>query len=103
MMKQVPLAELQTRMQRFRAEMDATRPDWGIAAVFSKINLYYFTGTMQDGVLLIPRGEEAVFWVRRSYERAMDESLFPKIQAMSSFRDAAAAMKSIPAEVYLEA
>ena len=83
--------------------MDATRPDWGIAAVFSKINLYYFTGTMQDGVLLIPRGEEAVFWVRRSYERAMDESLFPKIQAMSSFRDAAAAMKSIPAEVYLEA
>ena len=55
MMKQVPLAELQTRMQRFRAEMDATRPDWAIAAVFSKINLYYFTGTMQDGVLLIPR------------------------------------------------
>jgi Xaa-Pro dipeptidase len=100
--KQAPLAELKSRLERFRAAMDATSPDWEIAAVFSKINLYYFTGTMQEGVLFIPRQDEAVFWVRRSYERAVDESLFPRLQPMTSFRDAAASFKSVPATVFLE-
>ena len=47
---------------------------------------------MQDGVLLVSRNGEAVFWVRRSFERAGDESLFPDIRPMKGFRDAAAAM-----------
>ena len=51
----VPLKELNTRLERFRKQMDQSNPDWEIAAVFSKINLYYFTGTMQEGVLFIPK------------------------------------------------
>jgi Xaa-Pro dipeptidase len=102
MKAQVPLDELATRMDRFRAAMTSANPDWEIAAVVGKVNLYYFTGTMQDGLLLIPRQDEAVFWVRRSYERAVDESLFPRIQPMGSFRDAAAAFSSLPSTVYLE-
>ena len=102
MNSQVPLVELRSRLERFHAMMDAASPDWELAAVFSKVNLYYFTGTMQDGVLLIPRQEEAVLWVRRSYERALDESLFPRIRPMESFRDAAASVKGMPAAVFLE-
>lgn len=98
----VPLTELESRMGRFRARMDAANPDWEIAAVFSKINLYYFTGTMQDGLLIIPRNDDAVFWVRRSHERALDESRFPRIQPMESFRDAAASIKKLPSTVFLE-
>jgi Xaa-Pro dipeptidase len=98
----VPLAELKTRMDRFRARMESASPDWGMTVVFSKVNLYYFTGTMQDGLLLIPRHDEAVFWVRRSYERALDESLFPRIKPMESFREAAASFKKLPATVFLE-
>ena len=82
--------------------MDLDYPSWEIAAVFSKINLYYFTGTMQEGVLFIPKHGEAVFWVRRSYERAAQESLFPVIRPMESYRDAAVTMKSLPDTVYLE-
>jgi len=82
--------------------MDRDHPTWQITAVFSKINLYYFTGTMQEGVLVIPRFEEAVFWVRRSYERAAEESLFPVIKPMESYRDAAVTMKNLPDTVYLE-
>jgi len=77
-------------MQRFRACMDAENPSWELAAVFGRVNQYYFTGTLQDGVLLIPREGRAVFCVRRSYERACEESLFPDIRPMKSFRDAAA-------------
>lgn len=102
MKKQVPLTELDTRMSRFRAKMEATSPGWEMAVIFSKVNLYYFTGTMQEGMLLIPREDEAVFWVRRSYERALDESLFPRIKPMDSFRDAVGAVGKLPETVYLE-
>lgn len=102
MKTQVPLFELQTRMNCFRAKMEASNPDWEVAVIFSKINLYYFTGTMQDGMLLIPRNDEAIYWVRRSYERALDESLFPYIKPMDSFRDAAASISNFPCAVYME-
>ncbi len=98
----VPLKELNSRIERFRKQMDHDSPGWEIMAVFSKINLYYFTGTMQEGVLLIPRSDQAIFWVRRSYERAIEESLFPVIKPMESYADAAVTMKILPDTIYLE-
>jgi Xaa-Pro dipeptidase len=88
-MTHVPITELNERMQRFRACMDAEHRNWELAAIFGRVNQYYFTGTMQDGVLLIPRDGPAVFCVRRSFERARAESLFPDIRPMKGFRDAA--------------
>jgi len=102
MNSKVPLSELTDRLNRFRHLMDARHPDWEITIIFSKINLYYFTGTMQDGMLLIPRNGEACLWVRRSFERAEDESFFPRILPMRSYRDAATTMKTIPEAVYIE-
>jgi Xaa-Pro aminopeptidase len=99
-MEKVPATELKNRLKGFRNQMNQSHPDWEITVVFSKINQYYFTGTMQDGMLIIPRDEEATFWVRRSYERALDESLFENIQPMRSYRDAAP--EKIPDTVYLE-
>jgi Xaa-Pro dipeptidase len=75
-------------MKHFRARMDAENPQWELAAFFGRVNQYYFTGTMQDGVLLVPRDGDAVFCVRRSFERAGAESLFPNLRPMKSFRDA---------------
>jgi Xaa-Pro dipeptidase len=98
----VPLIELNSRLERFRKRMDETCPNWQMSVVFSKINLYYFTGTMQEGLLFVPRYDEAVLWVRRSYERAIDESVFPLIKPMESYRDAASTMKNLPDTVYLE-
>lgn len=89
MQNNVPFFELENRMNRFHSHMDCKKPDWEYTAIFGKVNLYYFTGTMQDGVLLIPRDEDAVFWVRNSYTRALDESNFKDIRPMESFRDAA--------------
>ena len=63
-------------MERFRLRMDTEAP-WEFAAIFGRTNQFYLTGTMQDGVLPDPRDDEAVLWVRRSLERALDESLFP--------------------------
>jgi len=100
--ERVPLAELESRLRRFRTRMDRENPGWGMAAIFGRINLFYFTGTIQDGVLLIPEDGDAVLWVRRSYERAMQESLFSRIRPMTGFRDAARETPGVPDQVYLE-
>jgi Xaa-Pro aminopeptidase len=102
MFSKVPFNELQSRMTRFHLQMDTAEPGWKMAVIFGKVNLYYFTGTMQEGMLLIPRNDFAVFWVRRSYERAMDESLFQNIKPMESFRDAVAAYTNLPDTIFLE-
>lgn len=85
----VPAYELNDRLFRFRNLMDIECPDWNYAMIMGKINMFYFTGTMQEGMLFIPRNDEAILWVRRSYERACDESLFKPIKPMNSFKDAA--------------
>jgi Xaa-Pro aminopeptidase len=82
--------------------MDRDNPEWELAILFSKVNQFYFTGTMQDGMLVIPRSDEAIYWVRRSYERAAEESLFPDIRPMKSYRDAASAMGRIPDTIHTE-
>ncbi|OHB25136.1 MAG: peptidase M24 [Desulfuromonadaceae bacterium GWC2_58_13] len=102
MFKKVPRKELEQRLAALRSRMDRDCPEWQLLAVFGKINQFYLTGTMQDALVLIPRDGAAVYWVRRSMQRALDESEFGDIRPMSSFRDAAAAMKHIPDTVHLE-
>lgn len=102
MFTNVPKAELEQRLHAIRSRMNQDCPEWQLLAIFSKINQFYFTGTMQDGVLLIPRDQPAVYWVRRSLQRAQDESEFDDIRPMHSFRDAAAAMAPLPTTVHLE-
>ena len=100
--KRTPENELQNRMEQFKIIMKKTYPEWEIAVIFSKINQYYFTGTMQDGMLIIPRDDEPTFWVRRSYERALNESLFKNIKPMNSYREAAGSIDCIFETIYLE-
>lgn len=103
MEEQVPASELRGRMDRFRERMDRDRPDWEAAAIFGTVNLYYFTGTIPDGMLLVGRDGGETLWVRRSCERALGESLFPDIRPMRSYRDAASATGHIPGTIHLEA
>lgn len=103
MIKKVPYKELDQRLKSFRAVMEKREPEWELALVIGKVNQYYFTGTMQEGLLFIPRDREAVYYVRRSCERAVDESLFPNIQPMDTYRDATASMGKLSTTVYLEA
>lgn len=100
-LRPVPAGELETRLERFRRAMDAEHPGWEMAAVNHKVAMYYFTGTIQEGVLLI-RPQDAVFWVRRSFERACNESHFSDIRPMHSFREAAAFYGSAPKVMYVE-
>jgi Xaa-Pro dipeptidase len=98
-----PTTELNRRMHAFRQIMDEQQPEWKMAMIFSKINVFYFTGTMTEGMLVIQRDKDAVFWARRTYERAVLDSNFEDIRPMSSYRNAVQAYTTLPSEVYLEA
>ncbi len=102
MFNKVPRAELDARLIALRQRMNKDCPQWQLVAIFSKINQFYFTGTMQDGMVLIPKDGDAVYWVRRSLQRAQDESEFSDIRPMTSFRDAAQTMGTLPSTVHLE-
>ncbi len=102
MSEKTPASELKSRLQRFCKLMDEQNPEWQMAMIFSKINLLYFTGSMQEGMLVIKRNASSTYWVRRSYDRALLESELENIHPMGSYRDAASQYKNIPAMVYLE-
>jgi Xaa-Pro dipeptidase len=97
-----PKSELTARMANFREIMDLQNPDWKMAVVFSKINLLYFTGSMPEGMLIVERDNKETLWVRRSYPRTLEESLFGDIRPMEGFRDVALSYKSLPESVFLE-
>ena len=102
MVQNVSKEEIGGRLLRFFSAMDAACPDWDTAVVLSKVNQYYFTGTMQDGMLVIKRDRRAFYFVRRSFERAKEESPFSDIYPMESYRDAAGLAGADFGNTYIE-
>jgi Xaa-Pro dipeptidase len=84
----IPKSELDRRLEDFIHKMDIGHPCWDTVFIISKVNQYYLTGTMQDGFIVIKKDGSAVYYVYRSYERAVDESLFRGIRPIKSYRDA---------------
>lgn len=84
--------ELLARADRLFEELCALTPDWETAFVSSPENLYYFTGTMQDSLLVFKRNGERLLFVRRNCSRALSESALPAelIRPMASYAQVAA-------------
>lgn len=101
-MSKIPAGELSARLKNFLLRMDAMCPEWETVMIVSKLNIYYFTGTQQSGVLVIRRGKDAVFFVRRSFYRAQHESSFENIVKINSFRDIAAVTGQLGGCVHME-
>jgi Xaa-Pro dipeptidase len=102
-MQQAPTKnELNERLARFLDAMNRVNPGWDTAFILGKVNQYYFTGTMQDGMLVIKKDGSASYFVRRSYERAKDESPLASIYPMNSYRDAAHILGADCGSTYME-
>lgn len=96
-------AELEERINKLCTLMDLRHPNWNTALILSRVNQYYFTGTMQDGLLLIKNDRTVIYFARRSYERAKTESpLDNVIYPMESYRDAAVVAGADLGNVFLE-
>ena len=86
---QVSQEELKQRIDSLCKAISQKYSDWDSTIILSKVNQYYFTGTMQDGILIIKKNGDAMYFARRSYERAKAESPLSCIFSMESYREAA--------------
>lgn len=96
----VPKKELDARLSALRAALTQDDPGWEMAILNNKISMYYFTGTMQEGSLVVTPAA-ATLWVRRDLGRAQSESLLEDLRPMKSFR-VLGETYPVPKTVYLE-
>jgi Xaa-Pro dipeptidase len=79
--------ELASRHERCRWALAGVAPEAGGVLVFSRLNIYYLTGTYGAGLLWLPLEGEPVLLCRRGLERARLESPLQRILPFRSFRD----------------
>ncbi|MDR1318569.1 MAG: M24 family metallopeptidase, partial [Treponema sp.] len=101
---ELTLQELKERRARFTAEMDRRFPGWDTAIIVDSVNQYYFTGTMQDGILFILGDGSCLYGVRRSFDRAKTESPLDEKELLeiSTYRDLAEIKGANLGSVYIE-
>ena len=67
-----PKEEIEARLEGFRKRM--TDEGISLAVILQNVDLFYFTGTLQKGVLIVPVDGPPLFFVERSLYRATEES-----------------------------
>jgi Xaa-Pro aminopeptidase len=78
---------LEERIGRLARSLKGVPGGFDTALIVGRINQYYLTGTMQDGVFVLRDDGEYRYYVRRSYKRAVEESPLDRIVDMMSYRD----------------
>ena len=88
----VPAEEIFSRISRLQKELADKGMDG--AVITDGVNMFYFTGTMQNGMVFVPAEGEAVFLVRRNLERAMKETPVKALVPFRSISEIPAALQS---------
>lgn len=64
--------EILSRIEKLKIKMNDKGIDYAI--LFQNIDIFYFTGTMQNAVFLITKNGDILFFVKKSVERAKKET-----------------------------
>jgi Xaa-Pro dipeptidase len=81
----VPRSEIEGRIARLQAALGAAGID--LALVVQNADLFYLSGTIVQGQLLVPASGEPVLLVRKDPERARQESPVKDIRPVGSLRE----------------
>lgn len=81
----LPREEAATRQARCQALLAEILPEASGILIFSRINIYYLTGTLGNGILWLPREGEPVLLVRKGEERCRLESPQLQIHSFKSY------------------
>lgn len=79
-----PGSEIRSRISRFQSLLQ--REGIRAALIMQLIDRFYFSGTIQDGVLIIPAEGDPRYLCRRSVERAREETPLPVVP-FKSFKE----------------
>lgn len=94
--------EVIDRINKIYNELNKQSEDWDAAFFISKVNQYYLTGTIQDGVFVLKRDGSYAYFVRRSFERAKIEARIEYIYPMVSYKDVASVLGGGIHKVFME-
>lgn len=86
-MEKLPVQEMLWRLDRFRSNILEAGLDCKAVMIFSKLNIYYFTGSLGNGLLWIPMDDEPVFLCRKAEERFRLESPLERVVGFRSYKD----------------
>lgn len=81
----VPQAEIENRISKIQKELQDNEID-GILIV-QRMDLYYFSGTAQAGVLYIPAEKEPLLLIKKYFPRAKEESPLKEIIEIKSIKE----------------
>lgn len=82
MYRLTPKEEIRARVRALQERLSRDGVDG--AFLVQNADLFYFTGSIQQGVLFVPAGDEPVYFVRRVYERAVEEAAIDQIVQIAS-------------------
>lgn len=91
-MSHAPESELVDRLARLQSALQ--REDLDAVLLVQNADLYYFTETIQSGMLFVPVAGQPVYFVRKDAARARKESPLERIVALGSLRDVPALLQS---------
>ncbi len=77
-----PLNELRSRLAKLQENLIKNSFDG--ALIIQNADLFYFSGTSQQGQLYVPAEGEPVLMVRKDFDRARAESALPNVVSFSS-------------------
>lgn len=83
----IPAQELASRWDRCKKLLYQFIPQAQGILVFSRLNIYYFSGSFASGVFWLPLNGEPILFCRRGDERAKIESPLNHIYSFKSYRD----------------
>lgn len=83
--RSIPGEEIQNRLDRVREKMK--KQEIEALLVVQKMDLYYLSGTMQDGFLYLAFEGKPLLMIKRELERARAESPLGKVVPLKSIRD----------------
>lgn len=83
----IPAKELTSRWDRCRKILQQSIPQAQGILIFSRLNIYYFSGSFVSGVFWLPIDGEPILFCRRGIDRAKIESPLNNIYSFKSYND----------------
>ena len=87
--------ELLQRIENLYKAARNANNDFDAIFIMDKVNQYYFTNTMQDGVFVLKSDGSYAYFVRRSYDRAKLETPLDNVYPMTSYKDVSSKIGNI--------
>ncbi len=84
-MRITPVSELHNRIVRLQKEMTAQQV--GAVLMMQNADLFYFAGSIQQGLLYVPASGEPIYMVRKGYDRARTECGLKHVIPMRSLKE----------------